>query len=101
MSWDIEIAKELKKRNNIDIDEPTTGTVISVNPLSISIFNNQVILTSDLIHVSNSLGILNGTCTVDGKTGTCTIDRSLQKGNEVLCIPSSKGQKWFIVEVVE
>lgn len=101
MSWDIEIAKEFKKRNNNVPDEPTTGTVISINPISISLFNNQVVLTSDLIYISNNLSILEGTCTVNGITGTCSIDRSLQVGNKVLCIPSSKGQKWFIVEVIE
>lgn len=101
MAWDVDLAKELKKRNNIDIDEPTTGTVISINPISISIFNNQFILTSNLINISNSLGIYTGTCMIDGKSGICTIDRSLKVGNKVLCVPTSKGQKWFIVEVIE
>ncbi len=101
MSWYVDVAKEFKKRNNIDIDEPTTGKVITIDPVSISIFNDSVVLTSNLINISNSLSIYTGTCTVDGKTGTCTIDRSLKVGDNVLCVPTSNGQKWFIVEVVK
>lgn len=101
MAWDVDFAKELKKRNNVDIDESITGTVISTDPISIGIFNNQFILTSNLIHISNSLSILTGTCMVDGKLGTCEIDRTLKFGDKVLCVPTAKGQKWFIVEVVD
>jgi hypothetical protein len=101
MAWDVEMAKEFKKRNNKSIDEPVIGVVTGINPIGISLFNNQVILKPDLIYISNSLSVYEGTCIVDGKSGTCTIDRSLQVGNKVLCVPTAKGQKWFIVEVVE
>ena len=34
---------------------------------------------------------------VDGKTGTCSIDRTLKTGEYVKCIPTDSGQRWFIV----
>ncbi len=101
MSVYVDIAKEFRKRNNITADEPTIGQVISINPISVSIFNNKVILSDSLIYVSNSLSVHIGTCTVGEKTGTCMIDKSLKVGDNVLCVPTSNGQKWFIVEVVK
>lgn len=100
MSWAYKFAQELKVRNNKDIDEAIIGTVISANPLSISLFNGLVILNNSNSYICSNLGILNGTCTVDGKTGTCTIDRSLKVGDKVLCVPSNSGQTYFIIEKV-
>ena len=100
MTWDYKLAKEFKKRNNKEIDEAVIGTVISASPLSISLFNGSVILNATNSYVCSNLGILNGTCTVDGKTGTCTIDRSLKVNDKVLCIPSNNGQTYFIIDKV-
>lgn len=100
MSWEYDFAREFKKRNNKDIDEPIIGTVTSINPLSISLFNGSVILNNSNSYVCSSLGILKGTCQVDGKTGTCTIDRNLKAGDKVLCIPSNSGQTYFIIDKV-
>lgn len=100
MSWAYDLAGEFKKRDNKDIDEPVIGTVISNSPLSVRLFNGSVILNNSNSYVCSNLGILKGMCTVDGKTGTCTIDRSLKSGDEVLCIPSSNGQAYFIIDKV-
>lgn len=100
MTWDYDLAKEFKKRNNKEIDEAVIGTVISANPVLVSLFNGSVILNNSNSYVCSNLGILKGTCIVDGKTGTCTIDRSLKNGDKVLCIPSNKGQTYFIVDKV-
>lgn len=100
MSWEYKLAKEFKKRNNREIDETVIGTVIGVNPISISIFNGSVILNSNNSYICSNLGIFSGTCTVDGKTGTCTIDRSLKVNDKVLCIPSNAGQTYFIIDKV-
>lgn len=97
MSYAVGIAKEFNKRNNQTVDEPTVGKVISVNPISISIFNDQVKLTDSLIELSNDFCVMTGTCEVDGKTGTCSIDRTLKVGEYVKCIPTSGGQKYFIM----
>ena len=62
-----------------------------------SIFNNQVLLNDKIVELSNDFCIMTGTCEVDGKFGTCSIDRTLKVGEEVKCIPTSKGQIWFIM----
>ncbi|WP_321833639.1 DUF2577 family protein [Clostridium butyricum] len=99
--WDIELAKEFKKRNNAIPDEAVIGKVNSVNPVSISLFNGQSTFSGEQVYVSGSLSVYTGTCEVDGKTSTCTIDRSLKVGDSVLCVPTNNGQKWFIVEVIQ
>ena len=97
MSWEIDIAKEFKNRDNISPDEPVIGKVIGVSPVVISIYSGQVLLNENLIELSNDFCILTGTCEVDGKTGTCSIDRTLKVNEEVKCIPTSSGQRWFIM----
>ncbi|WP_244833367.1 DUF2577 family protein [Clostridium sp. BJN0001] len=92
----VDLANELKKRNNSKPCEPTIGKVISISPLKISIFNGQVLLDGNIIELSNDFCILNGTCEVNGETGTCSIDRTIKQGEEVQCIPTNNGQKWFI-----
>ena len=96
MSWETDLAKEFKNRDNIQSLEPTIGQVISVSPVKISAFSGNVILTDNIIELSNDFCIMEGTCIVDGKTGTCTIDRTLKNGEYVQCIPTNGGQKWFI-----
>jgi hypothetical protein len=97
MSYGVEIAKLFKDRDNVQPDEPTIGQVVSISPITISIFNNKVLLTDSIIELSNDFCVLTGTCIVDGKTGTCSIDRTLKQGEYVKCIPTSGGQRWFIV----
>lgn len=100
MGWDYDLAMEFKKRNNKEIDEPIIGTVVSATPLTISIYNGAVLLNNTNSYVCTGLSILTGTCEVDGKTGTCTIDRSLKVNDKVLCVPSNKGQTYFIIDKV-
>lgn len=97
MSWEIDIAKEFKNRDNISPDEPTIGKVISISPVVISIYSGQVLLNENLIELSNDFCTMVGTCEIDGKTGTCSIDRTLKVNEEVKCIPTSSGQRWFIM----
>lgn len=96
MSYGVEIAKMLKERENIKSFEPTIGQVLSNSPVSISIFSGQVILTENLVELSSDFCVFNGTCTVDGKIGTCSIDRTLKAGEYIKCIPTDNGQRWFI-----
>lgn len=100
MAWDVDLAKEFKNRNNLVPDEAVIGKVVCTDPISISLFNGQATFSGDYIYVSKSLSIYTGTCEIEGRTGVCTIDKSLKAGDNVLCIPASRGQKWFIVEVV-
>lgn len=101
MSWEYDFAREFKKRNNKDIDEAVIGTVISANPVTVSLFNGSVILNNTNSYICSNLGILKGTILVeDGRTGTCTIDRSLKVNDKVLCVPSNSGQLYFIIDRV-
>lgn len=100
MSWEYDFAKELIKRNNKEIDEAVIGTVMSASPVIVSLFNGSVILNNTNSYVCSNLGILQGTCLVDGKTGACTIDRSLKVNDKVLCVPSNSGQTYFIIDRV-
>lgn len=97
MSYDVFIAKQFKDRDNIKPDEPTIGQVISVSPIQISILNGGATLKEEIIELSNDFCIFTGTCEVDGKTGTCSIDRTLKQGEAVKCIPTDGGQKYFIM----
>ena len=46
-SWDIELAKQFKKRDNpSDLKEGHIGRVINLDPLQVSIENGQIILTA-------------------------------------------------------
>lgn len=96
MSYGVEIAKMLKERENIKSFEPTIGQVISISPVVISIYSGQVMLYENLVELSADFCVINGTCEVDGKTGTCSIDRTLKTGEYVKCIPTDSGQRWFI-----
>lgn len=100
MSWDVELAKQFRNRDNKGVDEAVIGTVISESPLSVSLFNGSVILNSSNSYICSSLGVLQGICIVDGKEGTFIIDRSLKAGNKVLCVPSNSGQTYFIADKV-
>ena len=97
MSYDVEIAKLLRERDNIKGFEPTIGQVISTAPVVISIYSGQALLSEELVELSSDFCMLTGACEVDGKTGICSIDRTLKVNEYVKCIPTNNGQRWFIV----
>lgn len=80
MSWDIELAKELKNRNNKKQLGPQIGEVISINPLRVTILNNRAILDNSNSYICSKLII--------------------EIGDSVLCIPTADEQKFFIVDKV-
>ena len=84
-TWEVQLAKHFKDRDNVEPVGVTLGDVISVNPLSISIYNNQVILTEQHCCVCSSLK---------------TIENILNTGDKVLCLPTTDGQTFFIVDKV-
>ena len=57
MSWDYDFAREFKKRDNQEIEGAVIGTVISVDPLSVSLFSGSVILNNRNSYVCSNLGI--------------------------------------------
>ena len=78
MGWDVDLAKELKKRNNKTSSGPLIGNIIAVNPLKISIFDGKVIISN--MYICSRL--------------------SVEIGDNVLCIPTADEQKYFIVDKV-
>jgi len=78
MGWDVDLAKEFKKRTNSTPGGPVLGEVIGVNPLKISIFDGKVIISN--MYICSRL--------------------SVEIGDNVLCIPTADEQKYFIVDKV-
>src|SRR5471030_1386146 len=104
--WEIQLAKHFKDRNNVEQIGVTLGDVISVNPLSIAIYNDKVILTEQQCYVCSSLKTKNTNITLDNVADhgtintTCTIENILNAGDKVLCLPTVDGQTFFIVDKV-
>lgn len=82
INWEIELAKQLKKRDNIPLFGAVLGNVISISPLKITIFDNKVILDNSHCHICSAIYNL------------------LAIGDKVLCLPTSNGQKYFIIDKV-
>lgn len=82
MNWDIELAKEFKKRDNSPLFGAVLGNVISISPLKISILGDKVILESNHCYICNNVNGL------------------LEVGDEVFCLPTTNGQKYFVVDKV-
>lgn len=111
MSWDVELAKEFKKRNNKIPTGPLLGVVISSSPLKIAILGNKVILTEDHCYICSSL-VDNYLRKADIKldnvadhgtvstTGEINFKEILKSGDKVLCLPTSDGQTFFIIDKV-
>ena len=55
MSWDTELAKEFKSRNNIAKIGTVLGTVLSVDPVKIGILNNQILIDKSHFYICSSL----------------------------------------------
>lgn len=100
MGYDKTLAQMFKDRVNKEQQEAVKGVVLNTDPLQIGIYNNAIILQGDLIYKSNSLSKHKGTCEINGQVGTCEIDLSLKKDDHVICVPTAKGQKWYIIERV-
>ena len=81
MNYADDLAKELKKRNNVKRIGNLLGTVLSTSPIRIGILGNAAILDS-----SNSLLCRNAT--------------GLTIGNRVLVISDADGQFFYIVDKI-
>lgn len=78
MSFDIELAKMLKERNNKTPIGVVEGTVININPLKISMFEGKVIID-------------------DAKVCSSYI---AEIGDNVLCIANNTGQIFYVIDRV-
>lgn len=105
MRWDVELAKQFKKRDNKRSMGPQIGEVLSVNPLKISILGNKAVLTeaqcyicSNVVeHAKRKAGIVLGDVAYEGEI---TYKEVLKTGDSVLCLPAEDGQVFFILDKV-
>lgn len=106
MSYDIEMAKMFKERENPNIDEPVIGTILSIDPIEVSLYKGQVILQANQCYICETLKNIKGDIKLDNTptngsiVTSFTITRGLEIGDNVMCVPTSKGQKYFIVDRV-
>lgn len=111
MPWDVELAKEFKKRNNKASTGPLLGDVISSSPLKVAILGNKVILTEKQCYICSSLvdsyirkaNIKLDTVTDHGTISTpgeIQFKEILKSGDRVLCLPTADGQRYFIIDKV-
>ena len=105
MRWDVELAKQLKKRDNKAPIGPQLGEVISINPLKISILGNKAVLTEAQCFICSNVventrrkaSIKIGDVTQDGEIAYKEV---LKTGDSVLCLPAEDGQVFFILDKV-
>lgn len=101
--WDIFLAKELKKRNNVDYIGAVIGNVLSISPLKIGILDNNIILDSSHIHICSSLTenyARNATITASNTPADATIiyKNILKQDDKVLVICSEDNQDFFVID---
>jgi len=108
MNYAVKLAKELRNRDNQDIDEAIIGDIIETNPIKVSLFNGKAIFTDGInCYICESLKSISGSITIDSipglgsVTSKCIISRELNKGDKVMCVPTANGQKYFIKDKVE
>lgn len=110
MSYEVDLANELFKRNNIKINEAVRGEVLSVSPLRIGIMQNKVVLENDWIYICSRVAqdILNFNIQLNSvadhgdieTNGTIQIKDLFKKGDYLMCIPTENGRKYFVVDKV-
>nr|DAP33580.1 MAG TPA: Protein of unknown function (DUF2577) [Caudoviricetes sp.] len=129
MSWDIELANELKKKENVVPIGVVEGEIISIAPTRISIKEGKIILEPEQIYVSrglltkhykakgtgklkgNGLGQikLNNTPYTTDELKWSDVDiefdfdvtYELEVGQKVYVIPTTSEQMFFICDVIE
>lgn len=105
-TWDMVLTKQFRDRDNKEQVSATIGTIISVNPMSISLYNGKVILNNKQIIVCNSLLTINANIVLNNVaeygtvTTECIITNTINNGDKVLCLPTSDGQTFFILDKV-
>lgn len=107
MNYKVELGRLFKDRENIDIDESLIGDIISTNPISISILNNNAIFTQgDNLYICESLKSISGSIVLESVAEhnsivtNFSITRELNVKDKVLCVPLSNGQKYVIIDKI-
>jgi len=107
MSYDTDLAKELKARNNVKRIGNLSGIVLSVAPLKIGISNNKVMLDDSncficcglLENYTRKANIKNIENNITNNT-EITFKDILKVNDQVLVISDVDGQRFFIVDKV-
>jgi hypothetical protein len=85
--YDIGLMKLFRERDNRDPNEARIGKVISTGPIKVSLFGGAVIFTENdenaILYVCEGLK-----------------NKNINNGDNVLCIPLSRGQSYVAVDRV-
>ncbi len=101
MKWDVALAKEIKKRDNLEHIGVIVGIVVGVNPLKISIYNGSAIFTGNNLYACEKVNGYTETVnlTIDGTTQQATIEHEgVKMGDRVACIVTEDNQNLFVID---
>lgn len=84
MSYDIELARMLKERNNKKSIGAIVGKVVNANPIKISVFDGQILLDKEQTYFCSRI-LENNTLKID---------------DEVMLVATENGQKFFAIDKV-
>lgn len=99
-NYDVRLAQLFRERDNQEIEGPILGEVINIDPLRISTNNNQIVLGADQCYICTNILTRNANITFNGITGAGSIQSVLNIGDQLLCLPTANGQKYFIIDKV-
>lgn len=97
MKYDIELAKELKSRNNTNPIGIVEGTVVAINPITISILNGDVIIDSENSYLCKNVTEYTMKVATSNGTGTATHE-GLRVGDRVAVLATENNQKFFVID---
>ena len=118
-SWEVNFAKELKKRDNRPKMGAMLGKVISVEPVKISIQDGRFFVTKENGYICNQLlermssyqlsenGSIYVSCKHGGGSyslngaGNVHLDAVWKVGDYVMVVPDESEQHFFIVDIVK
>lgn len=99
----IDVAKEIKKRNNETYIGAVVGTVEQINPLIISILNKQAIFSGNNLYVCKNVTeyqIPFSLSSPDGAVSGTITHEGLKLGDKVTVIATEDNQKIFVIDKV-
>ncbi|BEP28820.1 DUF2577 family protein [Helicovermis profundi] len=114
MDYDVELARLLKERNNAKHESALIGSVVSDFPeIKIVIYNGEVLLTKKNLYFTNTVLShireveLTGSIKIKEitenftSTSELTITDTIKKGDQVMLIPTSNLQEFFVIDIVK
>lgn len=99
MSYDVELARELKSRNNKDNIGIVVGIVAGVSPLKISIYGGEILLNEDSLYICKNATEYTMKVTTDTEIGVATHE-GLKINDKVAVIATEDNQKFFVIDKI-